>query len=144
MVTSRHTRLAAEMLSSFSTSGPLSGANGRFLSSLFSSTPLSTKIAWALFLSLVICRFRAQYCANNFLNARTTTSGSGDVGSVEITMAIIAIGKSLALEVIAEGVETEEQVKLLQKKGCRLIQGYYFYKPLPPESLRSCRNERLS
>jgi EAL domain-containing protein (putative c-di-GMP-specific phosphodiesterase class I) len=59
----------------------------------------------------------------------------GDPGSVEITTAIIAICRSLGLEVIAEGVETEEQVGLLREKGCRLIQGHYYSKPLSPESL---------
>jgi len=66
----------------------------------------------------------------------------GDAGSVEITTAIIAICRSLSLEVIAEGVETEEQVRLLQEKGCHLIQGYYFCRPLPPEGIRSFMNGR--
>ena len=61
----------------------------------------------------------------------------GDAGSVAITNAIIVICRSLGLEVIAEGVETEEQVRLLQERGCNLIQGHYFCKPLPPEDLRS-------
>lgn len=46
---------------------------------------------------------------------------------------VIGIAKSLNLDLIAEGVEQEEQLEFLRSEGCRLIQGYYFSKPLPPE-----------
>ena len=36
------------------------------------------------------------------------------------------------LDLIAEGVETEEQLQFLKREGCRYIQGYYFSKPLTP------------
>ncbi len=48
-----------------------------------------------------------------------------------ITAAIIAMASALNLEVVAEGVETREQMLLLQKRGCPLMQGYYFSRPLP-------------
>ena len=48
-----------------------------------------------------------------------------------ITAAIIAMASALNLEVVAEGVETREQMQLLQKRGCPLMQGYYFSRPLP-------------
>lgn len=47
-----------------------------------------------------------------------------------ITAAIISLGKSLNLKVIAEGVESEEQMSFLRAHGCDEIQGYYFSKPL--------------
>ena len=38
---------------------------------------------------------------------------------------------SLGLKVVAEGVETQQQLTLLDDLGCDLVQGYYFSKPLP-------------
>lgn len=46
---------------------------------------------------------------------------------------VIGIAKSLNLDLIAEGVENEDQLEFLRAEGCRLIQGFYFSKPLPPE-----------
>jgi len=47
-----------------------------------------------------------------------------------IAKAIIQLGKSLGLSVVAEGVEDEKQVSFLKTSQCDLIQGYYYYKPL--------------
>ena len=49
-----------------------------------------------------------------------------------IIKTIIAMGESLGLSLLAEGVETLEQLNFLQKCGCHLIQGYLFSKPIPP------------
>jgi len=46
---------------------------------------------------------------------------------------VIGIAKSLHLELIAEGVETVEQLEFLRSEGCRQIQGFYFSEPLVPE-----------
>jgi EAL domain-containing protein (putative c-di-GMP-specific phosphodiesterase class I) len=54
-----------------------------------------------------------------------------------IVKAIIGIAHSLKLTVIAEGVETVEQYKLLYKHQCDQIQGYYFSKPLTHLAARS-------
>ena len=46
---------------------------------------------------------------------------------------ILGIAGSLNVPVVAEGVETEEQLQLLKELGCPLVQGFYFSKPLPAE-----------
>ncbi len=53
----------------------------------------------------------------------------------EIVKVIILLAKSLGLEIVAEGIEDKEQLKLMRDFGCRLIQGYYFSKPLPSEKV---------
>jgi len=52
-----------------------------------------------------------------------------------ITSAIIAMGNSLNLRVIAEGVETEGQYAFLQEAMCDEIQGYLISRPIPPEKV---------
>jgi EAL domain-containing protein (putative c-di-GMP-specific phosphodiesterase class I) len=49
---------------------------------------------------------------------------------------MIDIARLLEVPVIAEGVETKEQMELLKSIGCDIIQGYYFSKPLPPEEFK--------
>lgn len=50
-----------------------------------------------------------------------------------ITELIISMAQRLSLEVVAEGVETQEQYKYLASLGCEYIQGYYFSRPLPAD-----------
>jgi len=58
-----------------------------------------------------------------------------DTSDEVIVESIIALAHKLGLEVIAEGVETIEQLQFLQDKGCNKYQGYYFCKPVPAEEL---------
>ncbi|MEO8159372.1 MAG: EAL domain-containing protein, partial [Betaproteobacteria bacterium] len=50
-----------------------------------------------------------------------------------ITAAIITMGKSLDLTVVAEGVENKEQLDFLREHGCDEFQGYFAHKPMPAE-----------
>ncbi len=52
---------------------------------------------------------------------------------MEIAASIIAMGHSLGFKVLAEGVETMEQLNFLQEKGCDMYQGYLTSPPVPPE-----------
>jgi diguanylate cyclase (GGDEF)-like protein/PAS domain S-box-containing protein len=54
-----------------------------------------------------------------------------DADSAAIVDAILAMAKSLGLDVVAEGVENEQQLRFLEDRGCRAFQGYYFSHPLP-------------
>jgi len=54
----------------------------------------------------------------------------------QITKAVIELAHILRFEVLAEGVETHEQLKTLQQMGCDYYQGYYFSKPVPAETFR--------
>ena len=50
---------------------------------------------------------------------------------VQLVKLILGIAGNLKVPVVAEGVETEAQLKLLRELGCELVQGYYFSRPLP-------------
>ncbi len=67
-----------------------------------------------------------------------------DPRDAAITVALISMGHSLNLEVLAEGVETEEQMSFLRDHNCDQIQGYYFSKPLDAEAFaEKLRGSRL-
>jgi EAL domain-containing protein (putative c-di-GMP-specific phosphodiesterase class I) len=61
-----------------------------------------------------------------------------------IAKAIIGIGHSLQLKVVAEGVETAEQVQLLRESGCDQIQGFYFSRPVPADQFAGMLRARQS
>ena len=54
---------------------------------------------------------------------------------MEIARTIMPMAQNLRLDVVAEGVETIEQVTLLKKLQCKYAQGFYFSKPLAPEDV---------
>jgi len=58
-----------------------------------------------------------------------------EADDMAITKGIIALGHSLRLKVIAEGVETKEQQDFLRSNACDEMQGYLFSKPLPAEEV---------
>ena len=63
-----------------------------------------------------------------------TTSAEGHA----VVAAITQLGETLHLEVVAEGLETGEQVEALAQLGCPLGQGYHFSRPLGPATPSSC------
>ena len=58
-----------------------------------------------------------------------------DVEDMVIVKMIIDLAHTFGMEVIAEGVEIEEQLETLRSMGCDFAQGYYFVRPLPPEDV---------
>lgn len=54
-----------------------------------------------------------------------------DTKGVFILAAVVKMAKGLGMEIIAEGVETEKQLEVLEKIECPLVQGFYFYRPMP-------------
>lgn len=61
---------------------------------------------------------------------KNLTAGSKGLRMIEL---VVGVAKFLEAQVIAEGVETAEQVDLLRGCGCDMVQGYYFSKPVPPD-----------
>jgi diguanylate cyclase (GGDEF)-like protein/PAS domain S-box-containing protein len=59
-----------------------------------------------------------------------------DEDDAGIVTAVIGMGKSLHMRVVAEGVETREQLEILREHGCPQGQGYYFCRPVPAEQFR--------
>src|SRR5450830_1636379 len=65
-----------------------------------------------------------------------------DSNDAAIVASIVALAHNLKLSVIAEGVETAEQLDYLRREGCDQMQGYYFSKPLPAEKFEALVRER--
>ncbi len=60
-----------------------------------------------------------------------------DPDDAAISEAIVGLAQSLRLQVVAEGVETDEQLEYLRALGCDAVQGFIFSRPLPPESVEA-------
>ena len=68
----------------------------------------------------------------------------GNQDDVAITKAIVSMANSLGLEVVAEGVETPEQMEFLRENGCKISQGFYFGKAVPPGQIESLMKAGVS
>ena len=95
-------------------------------------------------ISLAIDDFGTGYSSLSYLHRfpldtlkidRSFISGVGDGDDMEIARTIMPMARNLRLDVVAEGVETLEQVALLKRLQCKYAQGYYFSKPLAPEEV---------
>jgi two-component system CheB/CheR fusion protein len=61
-----------------------------------------------------------------------------------IAKMIINMAQTLGLRVVAEGVETAQQLEVLRAEGCEIGQGYFFHKPMAPESFAQLLKPALS
>ena len=76
---------------------------------------------------------------------RSFVSGVGEHGeNAEILQTIISLAKNLRMRVIAEGIETETQLKVLQNLGCDYGQGYLMSKPQPKEVMEKLLYEKCN
>ena len=75
---------------------------------------------------------------HSFVNDLNTADGAA------IVDAILALAKALNLRVIAEGIEKESQLAYLVAKGCDLLQGFYFARPIYPEDVPSMLQTNFS
>jgi diguanylate cyclase (GGDEF)-like protein/PAS domain S-box-containing protein len=69
----------------------------------------------------------------SFVRDLDSVSGDG-TGKGAIVQAIVTLAQQLGLRVVAEGVETQEELELLRRLGCDLVQGFLFSKPMPVEA----------
>lgn len=67
--------------------------------------------------------------------AKLASSRKSPQYSVAIIRAVLEIANTLGAEVVAEGIETREQLEIFRGLGCHLLQGYYFGRPLPAAQL---------
>lgn len=65
-----------------------------------------------------------------------------DQASRAVTEAIIALGRTLQLNVVGEGIESDDALQYLQKHGCDQAQGYWFSQPLPADQFMQWYNEQ--
>jgi diguanylate cyclase (GGDEF)-like protein len=65
-----------------------------------------------------------------------TRSMLQDPNAEKLTQAIVAMGNALKMTIVAEGVETREQMNWLLAHGCHIGQGYFFSPPVPPEDVQ--------
>jgi diguanylate cyclase (GGDEF)-like protein len=59
-----------------------------------------------------------------------------DDGSLAIIRAVAGMGADLGMDITAEGIETEEQLRIVKAEGCREAQGYFLGRPMPAEAVR--------
>ena len=64
------------------------------------------------------------------LDADFFRGGEAERGEIVVSEAI-QLAKKLDMKIVAEGVEKKDQVDFLASHGCDMIQGYYFYRPMP-------------
>jgi len=64
-------------------------------------------------------------------------------GDGEIARAVIAMAKSMDMEVIAEGVETHDQLEYLRLHGCNMVQGYLISAPVPADAFEALLNQTV-
>jgi EAL domain-containing protein (putative c-di-GMP-specific phosphodiesterase class I) len=105
----------------------------------------------ALGIRLAIDDFGTGYSSLSYLHRfpldtlkidRSFISGASDgINGMEIARTVMPLAKNLSMDVVAEGVETAEQVQELKKLKCGYAQGFYFSKPVSPQEAEAMLTE---
>jgi len=78
------------------------------------------------------------------IDKRIVTPVAGDLRARNLVRAVVEIAETLGISTIAEGVESEEQARILREIGCDALQGYYFSRPLSEAGLLEfCAERRI-
>jgi EAL domain-containing protein (putative c-di-GMP-specific phosphodiesterase class I) len=76
------------------------------------------------------------------IDRQLITPITGSVAQRQLVASIIEIGKSLGIEVVAEGVETMEHARILKELGCDILQGYFFGRPMEAKAFKAFAQSR--
>ncbi|MCR5088524.1 MAG: EAL domain-containing protein [Oscillospiraceae bacterium] len=68
-----------------------------------------------------------------FLQSSESAAQNGSRKGVNILESVVNMTKNLSIPIIVEGIETAAQAEFLEGLGCRYMQGFYFYRPMPPD-----------
>ncbi|MBQ9459859.1 MAG: EAL domain-containing protein [Oscillospiraceae bacterium] len=71
------------------------------------------------------------------LDAQFLRMGGDDRKGIQIMESIVNMAKTMGVPIIVEGVETRQETDFLSGLGCRYVQGYYFYRPMPKEGFQA-------
>jgi diguanylate cyclase (GGDEF)-like protein len=74
---------------------------------------------------------------------RSFVNNASNIGGWEILNTIISLARNLKMRVIAEGIETKEQMDILKDLECEYAQGYFFSKPIPREEMEQKLTEKF-
>jgi EAL domain-containing protein (putative c-di-GMP-specific phosphodiesterase class I) len=77
-------------------------------------------------------------------NAEDNGGGNAgnDTGSATVISAVIGLARAMGMKVVAEGVETREQLSRLSQMGCEFAQGYHLAPPMPVEAVSAYLKSR--
>jgi diguanylate cyclase (GGDEF)-like protein len=76
------------------------------------------------------------------IDRQLITPITGSMAQRHLVASIIEIGKSLGIEVVAEGVETMEHARILKELGCDILQGYFFGRPMEAKAFKAFAQSR--